>query len=152
MISTTLVQRIATHPAIVFNVLTTEEGFTSWWGPDDFPVISAAADLQVGGHFRVRFRTADGLEHESTGQFLEISKPERIVTSWRWSLRGEPLEHGVVSRLELQLWGTDAGTELTLIHAGLSNEFSARSHEKWWDGALKKLQRRFEQLPSAVAG
>lgn len=152
MTSTTLVRTIAAHPANVFNTLTTEEGFTFWWGPDDFPVISAAADLQVGGHFRVRFRTADGLEHECTGLFLEISKPERIVTSWRWSLGGDLLEHGAVSRLELQLRGTDAGTELTLIHAGLSNEFSARSHEKGWDGALKKLQRRFEQLPSALNG
>lgn len=87
-----------------------------------------------------------------SGQFLEISKPERIVTSWRWSLGGELLERGAVSRLELQLRGTAAGTELTLIHAGLSNEFSARSHEKGWDGALKKLQREFEKFPWALNG
>lgn len=152
MTSVTLVRKIAARPAIVFDVLTTEEGLTSWWGPDDFPVISAAADPRVGGHFRVRFRTADGMEHECTGEFLEIIKPERIVMSWRWSSGGESLEHDTVSRVELRLQAIDTGTELTLIHAELSDEPSARSHEWGWSGALKKLLRRFEQPTKVFSG
>jgi hypothetical protein len=33
--------------------------------------------------------------------------------------------------------------EERLVHALLSNEDSARSHEGGWSGALKKLTRRF---------
>ena len=36
-----------------------------------------------------------------------------------------------------------AGTELTLIHAGLSDAELQRSHEEGWTGALDKLCRRW---------
>jgi hypothetical protein len=52
-------------------------------------------------------------------------------------------ERGKVSRLEICLRPIDTGTELTLVHARLSNEHSGRGHEGGWDGALRKLIRRF---------
>ena len=117
MNSVTLVRRIAARPSIVFEALATEEGITSWWGPEDIPIVSATADVREGGRFRVRFRTLDGREHECAGQFLEISKPERIVMSWQIIFGGYPSERERVSRLELHLRPIDTGTELTLIHA-----------------------------------
>ncbi|HEX3704528.1 MAG TPA: SRPBCC domain-containing protein [Vicinamibacterales bacterium] len=143
MTQVALVRRIAARPAIVFDALVTAEGISSWWGPDDFPVVSAVADPRVGGSFRVRFRTRDGLEHECAGEFLEIERPARVIMSWRWILGGLVEEHGNVSRLEIRLRSIETGTELTLIHAGLRSEDSARSHEGGWDGALEKLIRRF---------
>jgi len=143
MTAVSLVRRIAARPAIVFEALVTAEGIGSWWGPDDCPVISAVADPQVGGSFLVRFRTADGLEHECTGEFLEIERPVRVVMSWRWIVGGMIDERGKVSRLEICLRPIDTGTELTLVHARLSNEHSGRGHEGGWDGALRKLIRRF---------
>ena len=143
MASLTLVRRIRARPSIVFEALSTPEGLTSWWGPDDFPVIAAEADIRVGGGFRVRFRTDDDREHECGGEFLELREPERIVMSWRWNAGGEPLEQGRTSRLELRLRPIPEGTELTLIHAELHNDASARSHRQGWDGALNKLARDF---------
>jgi uncharacterized protein YndB with AHSA1/START domain len=143
MTSVALVRRIAARPAIVFEAVTTSEGIASWWGPDDLPVISAEADPRVGGRFQVRFRTQDGREHECAGQFLEVVRPERVVMSWQWTSGGEPGEQERVSRLELQLRAIDAGTELTLVHADLRDEVSARSHEGGWGGALDKLVRKF---------
>jgi uncharacterized protein YndB with AHSA1/START domain len=141
--SVALIRRIAARPAIVFEALTTSEGITSWWGPDDGPVLSAQAEPRVGGRFQVRFRTRDGLEHECAGQYLEIVRPERIVMSWQWTSGGDPREQENVSRLELHLRAIDAGTELTLVHADLRDQLSARSHEGGWGGALDKLVRKF---------
>jgi uncharacterized protein YndB with AHSA1/START domain len=138
-----LIRRIAARPAIVFEALSTSEGMASWWGPDDLPVVSATADPRVGGRFQVRFRTQDGLEHECAGQFLEIVRPERIVMSWQWTSGGAPEERERVSRLELHLRAIETGTELTLVHAALRDEVSARSHDGGWNGALDKLVRRF---------
>jgi uncharacterized protein YndB with AHSA1/START domain len=138
-----LVRRIAARPAIVFDALVTAEGIRSWWGPDAGPAISAVADPRVGGSFRVRFRTADGLEHECAGEFLEIERPERVVMSWRWIDGGMLEERGRVSRLEIRLRTLDNGTELTLVHTGLSSPDSARGHEGGWAGALEKLLRQF---------
>jgi uncharacterized protein YndB with AHSA1/START domain len=143
MTSVCLVRRIAARPAIVFEALVTAEGIRSWWGPDDGPAISAEVDARVGGGFRVRFRTADGLEHECAGEFLEIERPEHVVMSWRWTRNGQRDEHDKESRVEMRVRAIRTGTELTLVHSLLSNGDSARAHEGGWDGALQKLMRQF---------
>lgn len=143
MTSVCLVRRIAARRAVVFEALVTAEGLRSWWGPADHPATGAEVDARVGGEFRVRFRTADGLEHECAGEFLEIEKPERVVMSWRWIQNGQIEEHDRVSRVEISLRAIETGTELTLVHSLLSDENSARAHEGGWDGALRKLIRRF---------
>src|SRR6266481_3330664 len=83
MTSLTLVRRIAARPSIVFDALTTPDGIACWWGPDAGPVLFAETDVRVGGRFRVRFRTLDGSEHESSGEYLEVARPERLAMSWR---------------------------------------------------------------------
>ena len=85
MTSLTLVRRIRARPQIVFDAVTTAEGIAQWWGPDAGPVLVAESDPRVGGRYRVRFlRMLDSTEHESSGEFLEIVRPERVVMSWRW--------------------------------------------------------------------
>jgi len=143
MTSVCLVRRIAARQAIVFEALITAEGIRSWWGPDDGPATSAEVDARVGGGFRVRFRTVDGLEHECAGEFLEIERPRRVVMSWRWTRNGQIEEHDRESRVEIRLRAIETGTELTLVHSLLSDENSARAHEGGWDGALQKLIRQF---------
>ena len=69
-------RRIAARPSIVFDALTTPDGIACWWGPDDGPVLLAETDIRVGGRFRVRFRMLDGTEHESSGQYIEVEKPD----------------------------------------------------------------------------
>lgn len=83
-------------------------------------------------------------EHEGAGEFLEIVRPTRVVPTWRWLMIGEPGEEGNVSKVEFRLCAIDTGTELTLIHSALRTEVPARHDDAGWDGALKKLQRRFD--------
>src|SRR5438046_7062601 len=83
MTSLTLVRRIKARPSIVFDALTTPQGIACWWGPDDGPVLVSETEPWVGGRFRVRFRMLDGSEHESSGEYLEVLKPERLRMSWR---------------------------------------------------------------------
>lgn len=148
MTSLTLVRHIRARPATVFDLLSTAEGLTAWWGPDDLPIVSAEADVRVGGRFRVRFCSSDGAEHECTGVFLDVRRPVLIAMSWRWTFGGEPEEGGAASRLELRLRATDTGSELTLVHAGLRNMASEASHGRGWAGALDKLQARLDRLPA----
>lgn len=143
----TLVRRIAARRSIVFDAFVTPEGLTSWWGPDEYPVISASADVRVGGNFCVRFRTEDGRIHECQGEFLEVVVPERIIMSWRWTMNGVSSElaeeEGNISRVEIHLRAIDTGTELTLIHGALKSGTSVASHNHGWEGALRKLPRLF---------
>jgi uncharacterized protein YndB with AHSA1/START domain len=148
MTNLTLVRRILARPAIVFDALTTPDGIACWWGPDEGPVLIAETDVREGGRFRVRFRKLDGSEHETTGQYLEVRPPERLVMSWRW-LGGQ--EDPGESRVEIDLRPIAEGTELTLIHAGLSSEETRRDHEDGWLGALDKLIRRFQSITKEQA-
>jgi uncharacterized protein YndB with AHSA1/START domain len=139
--SLTLVRRIQARPSIVFDAVTTAEGIAQWWGPDAGPVLAAESDVRVGGRYRVRFRTLDGAEHESSGTYLELIRDERVVMSWRWTAGGaDPGE----SRVEITLRAIPEGTELTFTHSRLQDEESRRSHEWGWNGALQKLEAHFE--------
>ena len=140
MTSLTLVRRIAARPSIVFDALITPEGIACWWGPDDGPVLIAETDARVGGRFRVRFRKLDGLEHESSGRYVELRRPERLVMTWRW-LGGE--EDPGESRVQIDLRPIPEGTELTFTHSALFSEETRLSHEQGWTGALDKLARHF---------
>jgi uncharacterized protein YndB with AHSA1/START domain len=145
MTSLTLVRRIKARPHLVFDAVTTAEGIVHWWGPDAGPVLVAETDPRVGGLFRVRFlRMLDSTEYESSGEFLEIVRPERVVMSWRWK-DGVP-EPGE-SRVEITLKAVPEGTELTFVHSQLHDEETRRSHEAGWTGALDKLQAHFVAGP-----
>ena len=143
MTSVTLVRRINARPSIVFEALTSSAGIEHWWGPDGGPVLLAETDVRIGGRFKVRFRLLDGTEHESSGEYLEVVEPARLVMSWQWTTGGEPEEGSEISRLEIDLKPIDMGTELTLTHARLKGEASRASHGAGWAGALDKLVRRF---------
>ena len=139
MTSLTLVRRIRARPSIVFDAVTTAEGIAQWWGPDAGPVLIAETDPRKGGRYRVRFRKLDGTEHESSGEFLEVAPPERVVMSWRWEGGQEDPNE---SRVEIVLRLIPEGTELTFTHSLLYDEETRRSHEEGWTGALDKLEAR----------
>ena len=140
MTSLTLVRKIKARPSIVFDAVTTAEGMASWYGPDAGPVLATESDARVGGRFRIRFRMLDGSEHEATGEYLEMVRPERVVMSWRWT---GGVEDPGESRVEVRLRAIPEGTELTFTHALLHDEETRRSHEEGWVGALGKLERHF---------
>jgi uncharacterized protein YndB with AHSA1/START domain len=139
MTTLTLVRRIRARPALVFEALVTAEGIVQWWGPDSGPVLIAEVDGRRGGRYRIRFRNVDG-EHECQGEFLEVTPPERVRMSWRWTFGGADPGDSV---LTIALRPVGEGTELTLTHAQLVDEVSRASHEGGWSGALDKLERMF---------
>jgi uncharacterized protein YndB with AHSA1/START domain len=144
MNSITLVRRIKARPSIVFDALTTAEGISGWWGPNDVPVVLAQVEPKVGGAYRVRFRTLDGREHEAYGTFLELAAPRRVVMSWNYALGGEADEHGRTSRIEIDLMPFDGGTHLRFTHSDLASDASELSHSWGWTGSLDKLVRYAE--------
>ena len=138
MTSLTLVRRVRARPSIVFDAMTTAEGISHWWGPDaGEPVLNAESDPRAGGRYRIRFRTKDGLEHEASGEYLEVTPPARIVMSWRWK---GGVEDAGESRIEIKLRAVPEGTELTLVHSRLHDEEMRLSHAEGWTGALDKLE------------
>ena len=137
MASLTIVRLVRARPSFVFEAMTTAEGIKHWWGPDDTPVLFAEVDPRVGGRFRVRFRRANGSEHESCGAFLELVPQERFAMSWRW-VGGE--EDFAQSRIDVVLRAVLQGTEVTFTHSQLGSEAARLSHEEGWGGSFAKLE------------
>jgi len=138
MTSLTLVRRIKARPSVVFDLLVTAEGIAQWWGPDAGPVLLSESDPRVGGRFRLRFRRLVGDEYETSGEFLEVTKPQRVRMTWRWEGDTES------SLIEMTLRPIEDGTELTFTQSRLPDEATARGHEKGWSGSLDKLEKLFE--------
>lgn len=134
MTSLTLVRRIRARPEIVFDLVTTAEGIAQWWGPDAGPVLFAKSDPRVGGRYQLRFRTLNGIECETGGEFLDVAPPERVRMTWLWA--GDIEE----SLIEIVLRPVPEGTELTFTQSRLPDEKTARGHEKGWSGSLDKLE------------
>jgi uncharacterized protein YndB with AHSA1/START domain len=137
MTSFRLVRHIEARLQVVFDAVTTATGIAQWWGPDAGPVLLAEADRRVGGRYRVRFRTLRGTEHESSGEFLEIDPPKRVVMSCHW--KGGVVDPGE-SRIEFRLRATPEGTDLSFMHSPIYDDATSRSDEQGWAWSLRKLE------------
>ena len=142
--SLTLVRRIRATPARVYAALTIPAQLMRWWRPDAGPVLSAEADVRVGGRFSVVFRTMDGLEHHSSGEYREVVPNERLVFTWKWG--SEPDRESLVTIVVRPI---SEGTELTLIHAQFVDETERDSHREGWSGALDKLEILSQSSPGS---
>lgn len=134
--SLTLKRQMKASPARIFKAWTDPSKLVHWWGPHDTQEgsVEAAVDLNVGGAYRIRFKTTDGRQHDASGAYQEIVPNEKLVMSWAW-LEGEP------TLLTVTLRGEEGGTMLTLTHAELADDAAIASHHAGWNGAIDKLER-----------
>lgn len=65
---------------LVFDAFTRPELVIQWlWGPDEWRIVQADAELRVGGAIRYVWRHTHGAEMGLSGTYLEIERPERTV-------------------------------------------------------------------------
>jgi uncharacterized protein YndB with AHSA1/START domain len=133
MSTMTIIRRIAATPEEVFALMSTPEGLKRWIGPDDGPVLVADADPRVGGAFHLKFRTLDGSEHESDGEFLEVESPNHLVMRWHWR---DEADNSIV-KIDLKRIADE--TDVHFRHEDLPDPHSADLHREGWDSALDKL-------------
>lgn len=73
----------------------------NWWGPHGTITTLCEMDLRPGGVFRTVLRAADGTEYPTSGVFLEVVPPERIVFTDAfergWSPSSEPFFTAVIA-------------------------------------------------------
>ena len=72
----------------VFDAWTKPEHVTRWMlGPDGYTMPVCEIDLRAGGLWHFVWRGPDGSEVDMRGEYREIARPERIVSTEHW---GEP--------------------------------------------------------------
>lgn len=75
--------------ALVFDVWTKPEHMKRWLGPRSLTMVLCEVDLRVGGGYRYVHRAPDGQEYGFHGEYREIVRPERIVSTFVFELMPE---------------------------------------------------------------
>ncbi len=111
-----------------FELITQPERLRRW------QTVAARVDLRAGGDYR--WTVVPG--HSASGTFVEVVPGKRVVFTWGWE-EGSELLPGQ-STVTVTLRPTDGGTEVRLVHEGLTSAQEA-SHAEGWNHYLDRLVR-----------
>lgn len=117
-------------PERVFAAFTQPTQLVQWFGPKGGTVPSAALDVRVGGRYRLEIHGEEGDVFVLTGEYREISPPQKLVFTWIWA-QGDMA--GVETLVSVTLRPKPGGTELTLQHSGLPTPRSVEMHSMGWN-------------------
>ena len=112
----------------------------NWYCPEDMILVSASADVRVGGSFRASMQGGDGAVHTYYETYLKIAPTKRLVFTHQWE--GEsagPTE----TRVTVELADQDGGTMVTLKQEGFEDPQAAKDHEVGWASTLRNLENEF---------
>jgi uncharacterized protein YndB with AHSA1/START domain len=85
---------------LVFEAITTPEHVRQWYGCAAMVMIVCEIDLRVGGQWRYVLRMPDGSEHGWSGEYREIVRPRRIVSTENYEPIGPGHEMAATVTLE----------------------------------------------------
>ena len=127
-------------PETVFAFLTQRSHILNWWGPEGMSLPEVNMDFTRPGPWSSVMMNAEGRRFKVTGKVVKIDPPKSVELTWAWHDEHDQRGHESRVRLEVKA-GTAGGTHFTLLHSGLADEESAKSHESGWASALRKLER-----------
>jgi len=123
----------------VFDAWTKRDQFVQWMCPPGVEITVCEIDVRRGGAWRIDGRHASGV-FSSSGVYLEVVRPERLVFSWAHHADGDfsrPRGHETTVRIELRALGSR--TEVILIHGSFVDTDSFGNHQRGWAGTFDKL-------------
>jgi len=118
----------------VFRAWLEREALEQWFRPMGRPVRVSQLDAQVGGSFQFESQAADGTHHLTTGRYLEIRFPERLVFTW---VANAPDGHE--SLVSLEFLERDGGTEVVLTHERFGGDMHIERYQQGWTTVLERL-------------
>jgi len=134
------VSRIFEAPrARVFDAWTKQEQFFQWMCPPGVEITLCEIDVRRGGAWRIDGRNDRGV-FSSSGVYLDVVRPERLVFTWAHHADGDfsrPRGHETTVRVEFHAIG--ARTELTLAHGPFADSASFENHQRGWAGTFDKF-------------
>ncbi|QUR69571.1 TIGR03086 family metal-binding protein [Mycobacterium spongiae] len=113
-------------PAETFALITRTDRLRRWM------TVAGRVELRNGGAYR--WTVTPG--HTAAGTVVDIEPGKKVVFSWGWEDDGDPPPGG--STVTITLHPVDGGTEVKLVHDGLTQEQAAR-HAEGWNHFLDRL-------------
>ncbi|HEY4324312.1 MAG TPA: SRPBCC domain-containing protein [Mucilaginibacter sp.] len=122
--------------ARIYSALITDEVETWWGAPDVYTVTDWKADLRVDGKWSLTVLRPDGVGVPASGEFLELTEPNKIVITRRYDW-----EYPVLGRRDTKvtylLDPIENGTRVTIRHEGFAGcTQAAYDHAEGWERYL----------------
>lgn len=129
---------------LVWEAWTEPEHLAQWWVPKGMPVRIVEHDFRVGGKWKYVMPMPDGSEFISEGQYSEIIKFEKIVTSANF----RPMTEGVEIKALFEKDGDKTNFIFSVIHP---TESYKREQEKMgfyngWGSTFTRFEARLADL------
>ncbi len=109
--------------------------YAAWISSDTVipPATAMDIDAKVGGHYRLIIDTPD-FKSRCEGTFSVVEPEKCVVYSWQWEGDDE------ATQIDVRFADDRNGTEVTIRHAGFTDEQSRTSHDLGWDSFLVGLE------------
>jgi uncharacterized protein YndB with AHSA1/START domain len=115
----------------VFHALTDVDELKRWW------ITDGISEPRPGGRFRYEWKMADpSNDHVQEGTYDEVVDGERVGFPWAGP--------GGDSHVTLALSESSGGTQVSLVHEGISAEDQYERYEQGWQGFLVNLKSVLE--------
>ncbi len=122
-----IIRRVEARPETVFSYFTDSSRYARWMG------VEATLDPRPGGIYRVLVPQG----HTTSGEFLEVDPPRRLVYSFGWE--GHPDVPPGSTTVEVTFTEEGNATIVRLIHTGIPTAEDAAIHTTGWDRYLDRL-------------
>jgi uncharacterized protein YndB with AHSA1/START domain len=134
---------------LLWKAWTEPERVMRWWGPKGFTSPICKIDLRIGGSYLFCMFSPDGEDFWSTGVYLELVPPAKIVCTDSFAdedgnvVPATYYDMGDDFPLELRITITfeehDGQTKMTLLHAGLPSGAMKDATAQGWNESFDKL-------------
>jgi uncharacterized protein YndB with AHSA1/START domain len=127
---------------LVFRCWTDPDHLAKWFGPAGCTAPSVTADAVDGGTWRICVRDSAGVDHWSSGVYVEVVAPQRLVFSFHWDAEeGQEPEDTLVT---IAFADRDGKTEMTFHQSGFVAGPSRDGHVEGWREAFDDLATYLE--------
>ena len=125
----------------VFKAWTDPAALKKWFYPaPGMTVPTVEVDARVGGAYRFIIQNPEGEQYIGGGIYEEVTPPSKLVFTWKWD--NSPAEPNT-TRVTVELFDSNGGTEIRLRHELLSSDVSVERHTHGWNGCLDSLAEYF---------
>lgn len=153
----TITRTIQAPRAEVWKAFTEPDQVREWWGPRDFTAPDVDIDLREGGKYLYSMQSPDGQKMWSTGRFLTIDPPQRLVMTDSFAdENGEivsPTDYGMLEDFPMEsvvtyLFEEDGNqTRLTLVYEDLGQISGSdlESMKQGWNESIDKMEEHIQR-------
>jgi glutathione S-transferase len=110
-----------------------QKSWGEWAGPPGVKGEVIQLEPKVGGRYQIVMHRPDGGTLTVGGIYKEITRPTRLVMSWKWQ------HEDVDTLITLSFRPKGKGTEIQIRHEGFANAERRDGHNAGWNGTLDKL-------------